>query len=425
MEDKNMENNSQMNNSQAGVCEPIRVLHVFGRVGLGGAESRIMDLYRNIDRDKIQFDFLVHYSAKKTGKMAPTSDELLAVREPDYYDEAIRELGGNIYVLPRFEGKNFFAYKKAISNFFSENRGKWQVVHGHMTSTAALYLPVARKKGGAAVTIAHSRNAGTEPGLKGIATKILRIPLKRLGTADHYFTCSEKAGRAVFGDKLFDQGFVRTIPNAIDVKKFAYDADIRNKIRAELGVSEDEIVIGHVGRFDYQKNHEYLIRIFDQVLKLAKEKMPDRKLLLIMLGQGSLMDTVKAQVNELGIQDRVRFLGLKGNSSDYYRAMDYFLFPSFFEGLPGTVVEAQAAGLKCLISDTITTEVDITELVSRMDIRRDPSEWAEKILEDLGHLPDRQAETPRFEQELADAGFDAQTQARAISYFYEHGSFKD
>ena len=413
----------------ASKCEhnngPIRVLHVFGRVGLGGAESRIMDLYKNIDRSKIQFDFLVHYSAKKTGKKVPTSEELMAVREPDFYDDTIKQLGGNIYVLPRFEGTNLWEYKKAINNFFSTNKGKWQVVHGHMTSTAALYLPVARKKGKAAITVAHSRNAGTEPGLKGIATKILRLPLKKKGTADFYLTCSEIAGRAVFGNKLYDEGCVRTIPNAIDVKKFSYDSSIRERVRKELGVSEDVIVIGHVGRFDYQKNHEYLIKIYDQLIKLSEEKKTGQKFMLILIGKGQLMDNVKTQVDALGLQKKVSFLGLKSNANDYYRAMDYFLFPSFYEGLPGTVVEAQASGLKCLISDTITTEVDITDLVSRMDIRLEPIEWAKKIIKDIEELPDRQQCSSQYEKQLSDAGFDARTQGEAMSYFYLHGSFKN
>lgn len=413
----------------ASKCEhnngPIRVLHVFGRVGLGGAESRIMDLYKNIDRSKIQFDFLVHYSAKKTGKKVPTSEELMAVREPDFYDDTIKQLGGNIYVLPRFEGTNLWEYKKAINNFFSTNKGKWQVVHGHMTSTAALYLPVARKKGKAAITVAHSRNAGTEPGLKGIATKILRLPLKKKGTADFYLTCSEIAGRAVFGNKLYDEGCVRTIPNAIDVKKFSYDSSIRERVRKELGVSEDVIVIGHVGRFDYQKNHEYLIKIYDQLIKLSEEKKTGQKFMLILIGKGQLMDNVKTQVDALGLQKKVGFLGLKSNANDYYRAMDYFLFPSFYEGLPGTVVEAQASGLKCLISDTITTEVDITDLVSRMDIRLEPIEWAKKIIKDIAELPDRQQCSSQYEKQLSDAGFDARTQGEAMSYFYLHGSFKN
>ena len=405
--------NTQVSNTQIDKSQsPIRVLHVFGRVGLGGAESRIMDMYRNMDRSKVQFDFLVHASAKKTGKKCPTSDELMAVREPDYYDEEIRALGGNIYVVPRFEGTNFFEYKKALKKFFTDNKGKWDAVHGHMTSTAAIYLPLAKKKGLAKITIAHSRNAGTEPGIKGIATKFFRLPLKKKGTADYYFTCSEIAGRAVFGDRLFDKGYVTTIPNAIDVAKFKYDNAIRNKIRKELGVDEDTVVIGHIGRFDYQKNHEFLSKT-------------DKKMKLILIGKGDLTEKVKQQVMDLGINDNVMFLGLKSNAADYYRAMDYFLFPSFYEGLPGTVVEAQAACLKCLISDTITQEVHLTDLVSSMSLDKDASEWADKILQDIDAGNDREADTPKYASILSEKGFDAKTQSERMSYFYLHGSFKN
>lgn len=413
--------NTQVSNTQIDKSQsPIRVLHVFGRVGLGGAESRIMDMYRNMDRSKVQFDFLVHASAKKTGKKCPTSDELMAVREPDYYDEEIRALGGNIYVVPRFEGTNFFEYKKALKKFFTDNKGKWDAVHGHMTSTAAIYLPLAKKKGLAKITIAHSRNAGTEPGIKGIATKFFRLPLKKKGTADYYFTCSEIAGRAVFGDRLFDKGYVTTIPNAIDVAKFKYDNAIRNKIRKELGVDEDTVVIGHIGRFDYQKNHEFLIKIFASLLSKT-----DKKMKLILIGKGDLTEKVKQQVMDLGINDNVMFLGLKSNAADYYRAMDYFLFPSFYEGLPGTVVEAQAACLKCLISDTITQEVHLTDLVSSMSLDKDASEWADKILQDIDAGNDREADTPKYASILSEKGFDAKTQSERMSYFYLHGSFKN
>ena len=408
--------NTQIDKSQA----PIRVLHVFGRVGLGGAESRIMDMYRNMDRSKVQFDFLVHASAKKTGKKCPTSDELMAVREPDYYDDEIRRLGGNIYVVPRFEGKNFIEYKKAIEKLFTDNKGKWVVVHGHMTSTAAIYLPIAKKKGLAKITIAHSRNAGTEPGIKGLATKFFRLPLKKKGTADFYFTCSEIAGRAVFGDRLFDKGYVTTIPNAIDVAKFKYDYAIRDKIRKELGVDEDTVVIGHIGRFDYQKNHEFLIKIFASLLSKT-----DKKMKLILIGKGDLTEKVRQQVMDLGINDNVMFLGLKSNAADYYRAMDYFLFPSFYEGLPGTVVEAQAACLKCLISDTITQEVHLTDLVSSMSLDKGADEWADKILQDIDAGNDREADTPKYASILREKGFDAKTQSERMSYFYLHGSFKN
>lgn len=412
--------NTQIDKSQA----PIRVLHVFGRVGLGGAESRIMDMYRNMDRSKVQFDFLVHSSAKKTGKKCPTSDELMAVREPDYYDDEIRKLGGNIYVVPRFEGSNLISYRQALKNFFAENKGKWTAVHGHMTSTSAIYIPIAKQIGGAGITITHVRSAGVDPGIKGRVTKLLRLPLRKKGTADFYFACSEKAGRAVYGDKLFDEGIVRVIPNAIDVKKYAYNETVRNQIRQELGIDDDTILIGHVGRFDWPKNHKYLIKVVAELKTATDSGRTDKRFKTMLVGAGALMDEIKQLVTEMGLQEDVLFVGQKSNVADYYQAMDYFLFPSFFEGLPGTVVEAQSAVLKCLISDTITTEVDVTDLVSRMSIEDEPEKWSDKILSDVAQRMDRQQETSRYEEEISEAGFDAAVQAERMAYFYEHRCFK-
>ena len=456
--------------------KPIRVLHVFGRLGLGGAESRIMDLYRNIDKNRVQFDFLVHTDAVLPKGIKYSSEELMKVRKPEYFDEEIKRLGGHIYAVPRLNSKSILKYKGYINDFFKANKGKWNVVQGHMTSTAAIYLPIA-KKYGAGITASHVRSGGTDPGLKGKLTEFLRKPFKKEGAADYYLSCTIAAARHVYGDELVDAGKVNIIPNAISVDKFSYNEDVRNKIRNELGIS-NAIVIGHVGRFHYAKNHEFLIRVFAQVVQLIREDDKGRYTLiyglplrLMLLGEGPLMDDAKKLAHELEMDSRILFLGNKSNVADYYQAMDYFCFPSRYEGLPGTVVEAQAAGLQCLISDSITPEVDITRLVSRMSIEDDPRIWAEKILNDLvprqdiyahevpderydnafdriydkdqgyGRIPegmgkvlvdlpeehpyDRAHTSVYLAETIKRAGFDVRTQAVMMTYFYEHGSFRD
>ncbi len=366
----------------------IRVLHVLGGLGVGGAESRIIDLYRNLDRDKIQFDFLVHYSPEKTGKKSPTSDELMAVREPDYFDSSVKKLGGRIFCLPRFVGTNLVEYKKAIKDFFKEHPNEWKVVQGHMTSTAAIYLPIA-KKAGVPICIAHARSAGVDQGVKGMATKLLRKPLHREGVADFNFACSREAGISVFGENLVESGNVHIIPNAVNLKRFAFNESVREKIREELDVT-NAIVIGHVGSFRYAKNHELLLNTFAQLCRLIDNDenhqysiLHGMRIKLLMLGTGSLMDDMKKLADHLHIYDRCIFAGNKSNASEYYQAMDYFCFPSRYEGLPGSVIEAQAAGLQCLVSDAVTPEVNVTELVSMMSINSDPKDWARKILDDL------------------------------------------
>ena len=381
----------------------IRVLHVLGVLGLGGAECRIMDLYRNMDRDRIQFDFLVHYPADKTGKKSPTSDELMAVREPDYFDNSVLKLGGRIFCLPRFTGTNLAAYRAAIKKFFGDHKDEWKVVQGHMTSTASIYLPIA-KKAGVPICIAHARSAGVDNGLKGFATKMLRSSLKRPGVSDFNFACSREAGISVFGQNQLDAGRVKIIPNAIDLGRFAYNEKIREKIRQELGVS-NALVIGHVGSFRYAKNHEFLIEVFSQLVRLVDNDdlnqysmLHGMRIRLLMLGKGPLLDEMKKLAEKLHVRDRCIFAGNKSNASDYYQAMDYFCFPSRYEGLPGSVIEAQAAGLQCLVSDSVTSEVNVTELVSMRSIKSEPRDWARKILDDLMLWEDHQ--TDALEEEI-------------------------
>ena len=387
----------------------IRILHVLGGLGLGGAECRILDLYRNMDREKIQFDFLVHSSPEKTGKKSPTSDELMAVREPDYFDSSVLKLGGRIFCLPRFVGTNVLEYKAAVKQFFNSHQGEWKVVQGHMTSTASIYLPIA-KKSGIPICIAHARSAGVDNGIKGLATKVLRKPLQREGLTDYNFACSKEAGFAVFGEKLMHEGSVRIIPNAIDISRFTYNEEVRKKIRNELGVS-NALVIGHVGSFRYAKNHEFLLNVFSQVCRLLDNDdlneysmLHGMRVRLLMLGKGPLMDEMKKLADKLHIYDRCIFLGNKSNASEYYQAMDYFCFPSRYEGLPGSVIEAQASGLQCLVSDAVTSEVNVTELVSMRSINSEPRDWARKILDDLvfreDYNPDALEEEIKLNQTL-------------------------
>ena len=368
------------------MLEPIRVLHVLGATNIGGAESRIMDMYRNIDKEKVQFDFLVH--TEKEG----------------FFNKEIRELGGRIYSVPRFRMYNYFAYKKALEKFF-ETHSEFKAVHGHMTSTAAIYLPIAKKEG-IPMTIAHARSAGVDQGIKGKLTKWLRKHLSE--RTDYCFACSRIAGEAVFGEKCIKGGKVKVIPNAIEVAKFQYDSDLREEMRKELGVQE-AFVIGHVGRFHYAKNHEFLVQIFAEIKKQKENAV------LLLLGDGGLMTDVKAQVKQLGLEDSVLFMGNQNDVSKYYQAMDYLVFPSRFEGMPGTIVEAQAAGLPSLISDTITGEVKVTELVQYASLNESAKQWADKIC--AGKETERRSRM----DELGTAGFDVTVQIKWYEKFYTKG----
>ena len=389
--------------------EAVRVLHVLGNTNLGGAESRIMDLYRHTDRNRVQFDFLVHSG------------------EEGFYEKEIRELGGRIFRVPRFRIYNYFSYRKALKEFFQEHH-EFALIQGHMTSTAAIYLPIA-KKAGVKKTAAHARSAGVDKGLKGTMTRFLRRNLA--DKADYLFTCSELAGISVYGEKAVREGKTIFIPNAIDCAGFTFDPEKRKKMREELGLT-DALIIGHVGRFHYAKNHEYLLRVFAELCRMSAgaggstaETGADQKYHLILLGEGPLMKDTRKLAEELGVADRVHFLGNHKNIADYYQAMDYFVYPSRYEGMPGTIVEAQASGLPCLMSDTICREVIATELVDTMSIEKEPKVWAEGLQRRIDALVSKQENREKYAAKMAAAGFDVQAQAERMMRFYESGRWEN
>ncbi len=368
------------------MSQAVRVLQVVGRLNIGGAESRIMDLYRNIDRDKIQFDFVQHMAERGA-----------------YQDEA-ESLGAHVYCMPRFRLYNYFSYKKSWKRFFKAHP-EIRIVHGHMTSTAAIYLPLA-KKYCSAYTIAHARSAGVDKGIKGYITRLLRSRLAY--KCDSCFSCSDLASEAVFGRKNI--GKVEFIPNAIDTEKFSYDADMRRRIRAKWGISENDFVIGHVGRFDLVKNHAYMLEILSECVKKNKHVK------LFLVGDGPLRDEIKLKADKLGIGDCVIFAGRQRDIYNYYQAFDFFLLPSFYEGLPGTAIEAQASGLHCVLSDRITRQAAVTDLIKFKSIDIPASEWADEILDT--DISDRRSRS----DDVRAAGFDIKEQARKMSEFYYENS---
>lgn len=368
--------------------KPIRVLQVLGTTDLGGAESRTMDLYRNVDRGRVQFDFAVHTSQK------------------GYFDEEIESLGGYIYRLPKFRMYNGGSYRRAWKAFFAGHPG-YACVHGHMTSTAGLYLPIA-KAAGVPLTVAHARSAGVDRGPKGVATRLLRMGLAE--RADFCLAASALAGEAVFGKKAWERGRVRVVPNAITAQKYGYRPAVREEMRKRLGL-ENALVLGHVGRFHPCKNHPFLMEIFAEVQK----HRPDSHLLL--LGEGAAMEQVQRQAQEAGLSERVHFLGNRGDVYDYYQAMDCFVFPSFYEGFPGTVLEAQAAGLPCIVSDSVTREAGVTGLAEFAPLEEGAAVWAKRVLAAAGR--------PRFGrvEEICEKGYDTGTQAAVMQRFYETGEW--
>lgn len=331
--------------------EPIRVLQVFARMDRGGAETMIMNVYRHIDRSKVQFDFMVH-----------TEDHCA-------YDDEIEKLGGHIYRIPRYTGKNHFQYKKKWKIFFNEHP-EYHIIHGHMRSTAAIYLKIANQFG--LTTIAHSHSTSSGKGISAVIKNMMQLPIRY--EADYLFACSQKAGEWLFGKETTKKEKFYIINNGIDVEKYKFNPIIRQSMRNKFGIEDNQFLIGHVGSFSYPKNHDFLIDIFNEVHKEKQDSI------LLLVGDGALKNSIEKKVDLLELQDSVIFTGVRSDVSDLMQAMDAFVFPSHFEGLPVTLIEAQFSGLPCFTSSNVTNEAKITEQVEFIDLEQTARDWTKKIL---------------------------------------------
>lgn len=334
------------------MTEPIRVAHVIGNWLGGGVESVVMNYYRNIDRNKVQFDFLCSESST------------------DIPYEEIEKLGGRVFIVPNYT--KVVKYQKELKKIFKENN--YKIVHSHI-NTLSIFPLRAAKKAGVPIRIAHSHSTTNKKEKKKNLLKQVLMPFSRVYATD-YMCCSELAGRWLFGDKEYDKGNVYLLNNAIDLDKFKYDEDVRKEKRKELGISDDTLVIGHVGRFVEQKNHRFLIDIFNEIHKKNSNS------LLLLVGQGPLKKEIENKVEELKLNDSVRFLGQRNDINELYQAFDVFCLPSLYEGLPVVGVEAQATGLLCELSNDMTKETKVLDTTRFISLNTSAEEWATIILDD-------------------------------------------
>lgn len=363
--------------------EPIRIVHNIASLHLGGSQAFVMNMYRNIDRSKVQFDFVVTPETKE-----------------GFYDE-ITNLGGKIFSCPRYKGTNHIQYNKWWDDFFNEHP-EYKVIHGHVRSTASIYLKIAKRHG--LVTIAHSHSTSNGNGISAIVKRILQLPIRK--QADYLFACSDKAGKWLYGEKAITQQNYYMIPNGVDLKRFEFDVNKRNQMRMTLGIKKDMMILGHIGRLSTPKNHKFLLNVFNKYHKINSNSK------LLLVGDGELFDCIKEHIDKLNIGDAVIMTGSKLNTEDYYQVMDIFVFPSLWEGLPVSVVEAQANGLQCLISDVITHDVDLTDLIQYLPL--DEELWLGAIVE--AHKKKRMGLTNENIQRLQP--FDALTVANKLQEFY-------
>lgn len=349
-----------------------RVLCVFSRLDRGGAEGMCMNIMRHLDQQKVQFDFVKH--GEHVGA----------------YEEEIKSLNGGIYTAPIYKIYNHFQYCLWWKKFLRDHP-EYQIIHGHYYTLSSIYLKIAKNMG--RKTIAHSHNTREFSGLKRHLIKNIE------GIADYQFACSDEAGKWMFPNSQF-----KVIHNAIDTDAFKFNPQFRKRIRKELGV-EDNLVIGGVGRLVEQKNPFGMVDIVES----ASKKIPNIRML--WAGNGSLREKVEKEIEERGLKDVITLLGNRGDVPALMQAMDVVLMPSFFEGLPVSLVEAQASGLPVLCSNTITKEVDITGLCSFLPLDNTAA-WVDVIQTiDTSKRKD-------VSESIIKSGYDIRTTTKWLEQFY-------
>lgn len=325
----------------------IRILQCVNNMHRAGLETLLMNYYRNIDRTKIQFDFLMHRS------------------ERSEYDDEIESLGGRIFRAPRLYPQNYPAYFAFMETFFGEHP-EYKIIHSHIDAMS--YLPLlAAKKAGVPIRIAHSHNTSIDLDFKYPLKQFFRSQINSVAT--HRLACGQQAGNFLFGSKDF-----RVITNAIDAENFRFSSEIREKKRQEMGL-QDRVVIGHVGRFAYAKNHRFLLEIFGEIRKC------EPKAVLLLAGKGEKEPQIRELAERMGITEDVLFLGSRSDMQELYQAMDVFVMPSLFEGVPVVGIEAQYAALPCVFSDKVPEEVMFTDWCQFLPLKNSAEQWAQQVLQ--------------------------------------------
>lgn len=365
--------------------EPIRILHILHSMNRGGAENALMNYYRHIDRKKIQFDFLLT-DARKT-----------------LFEDEILSLGGRVFRAPLLKMSNPFPYLISIWNFF-KTHPEYQIVHSHTSSKSVFPLAIARLMG-VPIRCSHSHSSSSESGVNGVIRNGL-MPFLKI-TATDYLSCGSQAGKWLYGKKTFEKGKVKVFQNVIEADKFRFNEQIRKEYRQKYGIADDTLVLGHTARFSNTKNHLFDLDILSALHRHGK------KAKLLLIGGGELENDIRQKAIEVGVINDVIFAGIVSNVYDYEQAMDVFLLPSLFEGLPLSIIEAQVSGLRCFTTkDKVSLECSVTDLVTYLPLEIGGDAWAECII--------NSAKQPRIDHynKVVEAGYDAKTSAEQLQDFY-------
>lgn len=356
----------------------IRVLHCVNIMDRAGLETMLMNYYRNIDRNNIQFDFLTHRPNKGS------------------YDDEITSLGGRVFYAPRLFPQNYLSYFAWMEEFF-RSHPEYKIVHSHID--AMNFFPLyAAKKAGVPVRIAHSHSSKFDRDFK---LPIKYVSLKLIpSVANHFCACGILAGKFMFGNRKFD-----IIKNAIDIEKYSFSEKVRNSKRAELGL-ESKFVIGHVGRYCYIKNQLFLLDVFSAVKKYRKDSH------LLLIGKGEDEKAIRDKIKKLNLENDVSLLIDRDDVDQLYQVMDVFVMPSLFEGLPVVGVEAQANGLSCIVSNRISKEIILSDNISMLALEDGADTWCKAIVSCDGQRSCRSL------MQLEKNGYNVKLESKRLAKYY-------
>ncbi|MGD6942442.1 glycosyltransferase family 1 protein [Cytobacillus gottheilii] len=363
-----------------------RVLQIVGAMNRGGIETFLMNLYRNIDRSKIQFDFLVHTDSKGA------------------YDEEIKELGGRIFpIIPRRDG--ILNNRKSLEEFFKVHND-YKVVHQHLSSLTYIEPLKIAKKYGIPYRVVHGHNI--RQGGSSVHRYIHWLnQLFVESYATDFFACSDLSAKWTYPKRIYKKNKFIIVNNAIESEKFEFNEKVRKEMRNQFGIAEDVFVVGHVGRFHPQKNHDFLIDIFQEIYYKNTNSV------LLLVGDGVLRSQLEKKISDIGLTDNVIFTGVRKDVETIFQVMDAFVFPSLYEGLGIVLVEAQTTGLKCFTSNKVVPkDVDVTGLVRFLDLNNSPKLWADEILRNKSYS------RVSTNEEIRMSGYDIYQVAQEIQEWY-------
>lgn len=363
---------------------PIRIIQYIGSLNIGGSQSMIMEMYRKLDKSKIQFDFIIDR------------------KNENFYEEEIVRLGGIVYKFDNyFKGTNYFNFQKQWNEFFKKHK-EYKIIHCHVRSVASIVLKIAQKNN--VITICHSHSTSNGNGFSSILKKILQKKIPKY--SDYLFACSKESGEWLFGKSFDNSENCYIINNAIDSEKYIYNKKIRNEQRKKYGI-DDKFVIGQVGRLIEIKNHDFTI----ELLKKLNEES-NKKFFLLIIGTGPLKGRLLKKIKDYKLENSVKILENRNDVNDLLQAMDVYIMPSLWEGLPLSLVEAQASGLPCVISKNITSGILDNDLVTQLDLKDEAQKWTNLIKNVLNKVRKDESKL------IINNRFDIKTNVKLLEKFY-------